>query len=425
MLDIKLILKNKEQVISGLKKRQNFDINEIEKLYELANKRTKNLILLTDLQSKKNDISKKIGELKRSKSDNSETLTHLMEKVESIKNQSSNLEIKNKILEVDIYNKMSFIPNIPLEEVPEGKDENENIILNEFPNIGRGLVKAKKPHYEIGVEKNLIDFTRGAKLSGSRFVVYKNEASKLVRALENFMLDFHENSGYEEIMPPLLVGSNILFGTSQLPKFKEDLFKIENEDLYLIPTAEVPVTNLFNNEIIDLKKNLKFSAFTKCFRSEAGSAGKDTRGIIRMHQFNKVEMVQFASKENSLLAFDSVLESAKKLLELLEIPYREILLCAGDLGFGSRKTIDLELWMPSEQRYREVSSISFFGDFQARRAMIRYRDEKQKTQYAHTINGSGLAIDRVLAAILEQYQNDDGTIDVPKVLITYLKIKNF
>ncbi|AAT27578.1 serine--tRNA ligase [[Mycoplasma] mobile] len=419
MLDIKLILKNKDFVISKLKQRSNFNVSEIEKLYTLGTERANILISLSELQSKRNEISSKIGEAKRNKTD----ALFFMDEVENIKKELSILEEKSTKIENKIQELISFIPNIPLDDVPFGKDDTDNVILKEFPKIGRGLVKAKKPHYEIGVEKDLIDFSRGAKLSGSRFIVYKNAGAKLIRALESFMLDTHEKNGYSEIMPPFLVNSKMMYGTGQLPKFKEDLFKIEGHDLYLIPTAEVPVTNLFNNEIIDLEKNSKFSSFTNCFRSEAGSAGRDTKGIIRLHQFNKVELVEFASEQKSLRAFNSVLKNAKYLLELLEIPYREVLLCTGDLGFSSRKTIDLELWLPSEQRYREVSSVSYFGDFQSRRSMIRYRDENKNTQYVHTINGSGLAIDRVLAAILEQYQNDDGSISVPKVLIPYLNVE--
>ena len=271
------------------------------------------------------------------------------------------------------------------------------------------------------LKKNILDFQRAVKISGSRFVFFKNEGALLVRALESFMLDVHCKNGYTEIIPPLIVSSKAMIGAGQFPKFKDDVYKIESEDSYLISTAEIPLTNYYYNEIIDLSLPIKFVSYTPCFRSEAGASGKDTKGLIRSHQFNKVELVKFTNKQDGFLEFEKTIQDAESILIKLEIPYRKILLCSGDTGFSSSITYDLELWIPSEQKYREVSSISYINDFQARRAKIRYKDEKGKNVFAHTINGSGLAIDRVVAAILEIYQNDNNTITVPKELVSYMR----
>lgn len=410
MLDIKLIQKEIDYVIDKLKSR-NVDETLLRNLSSIVKQRNLLLVEQSKLSEQKNIISK---ELPKSKDK-----TQLLEQANQIKKQIQEVETKIKVYQDQLDQLLPAIPNLPLDQVPVGQDETDNVIVEKYENLGRGLVKKLKPHYEIAIEKNLIDFPRAAKLSGSRFVFFKNKAALLVRALENFMLDFHIKNGYEEILPPLLVNSNAVFGTGQLPKFSEDLFKIHDEDLWLIPTAEVPLTNYYNNEIIDLSTPIKFCAYTPCFRSEAGSSGKDTKGLIRSRQFNKVEMVKITNQNDSLKEFELCVQDAQKILELLEIPYQKVLLCSGDLGFSSKITYDLELWLPSEQRFREVSSISYFGDFQSRRAMIRYRNENNKTEYAHTINGSGLAIDRIIAAILEIYQNEDGSIDIPKVLIPF------
>ena len=410
MLDIKLIQKNIDFVIEKLKSRQ-VDEQLLKHLSKIIKERN---VLMTEhskLSEQKNIISRELP-----KSNNKE---ELLKQANEVKKEIQEIEIKIKNFQDQLDNLLPTLPNLPLDQVPVGQDETDNVVIEKYENLGRGLVKKLKPHYEIAIEKNLIDFPRAAKLSGSRFVFFKNKGALLVRALENFMLDFHIKNGYEEILPPLLVNSNTLFGTGQLPKFSEDLFKINDEDLWLIPTAEVPLTNYYNNEIIDLSTPVKFCAYTPCFRSEAGSSGKDTKGLIRSRQFNKVEMVKITNQNDALKEFELCVQDAQKILELLEIPYQKVLLCSGDLGFSSKITYDLELWLPSEQRFREVSSISYFGDFQSRRAMIRYRNENNKTEYAHTINGSGLAIDRIIAAILEIYQNEDGSIDIPKVLIPF------
>lgn len=410
MLDSKLIQKNINYVIEKLKTR-NVDEILLKNLSQNINERNKLIFKLNEKQEEKNSISSLLSSNKNSE---------LLEKALKVKN-----EIKEIETQIDKYQKqldeiLPIIPNIPLDIVPVGQDEDDNKEIIKKDNLGRGLVKNVKPHYVIAVDKDIVDFERGTKLSGSRFAIFKNEGARLIRALENFMLDIHTKNGYVEFLPPVMVKSNILFGTGQLPKFKEDLFKIENEDLWMIPTAEVPVTNYFNDEIIDLSKPKKMTSYTLCFRSEVGSGGKDTRGLIRSRQFNKVEMVKITSKEDAMKEFESCVKDAENILELLEIPYRKIILCTGDLGFSSSITYDLELWLPSEQRFREVSSISYFGDFQARRAKIRYKNENNKIEFAHTINGSGLAIDRVFAALIEQYQNEDGSIDVPKVLVPYM-----
>ena len=413
MLDIKLLQKNIDYVIDKLRSR-NVDEDLLKKLSKTINDRNKFIVQLNEKQEERNKIS---AELAKNRTE------EVMRKASLIKRDVKELEDKVNSFQTKLDDILPYIPNIPQDNVPIGKDEEQNVEIIKKDKLGRGLVKNVKPHYEIAVEKGMVDFERGAKISGSRFAIFKNQGAKLIRALENFMLDVHIKNGYEEFLPPVLVNTNTMFGTGQLPKFKDDLFKVDNEDLWLIPTAEVPLTNYFNNEIIDLLKPKKLTAYTLCFRSEAGSGGKDTRGLIRSRQFNKVELVKITSKEDSLKEFESCVKDAENILELLEIPYRKIILCTGDLGFSSSITYDLELWLPSEQRFREVSSISYFGDFQGRRAKIRYKNKEGKTEFAHTINGSGLAIDRVFACLLEQYQNEDGSIDIPKVLQPYMDCK--
>lgn len=410
MLDIKLLQKNIDYIVSKLKSR-NIDEDLLNDLSETINKRNKLIFLLNEEQEKKNKISKELANNR-----NQETL----DKASKIKKNIKSLENEIELFQNKLDQILPQIPNVPIDFVPIGNNEDDNVEVARYENLGRGLVKDVKPHYEIGIEKGMIEFERATKMSGSRFVLFKNEGARLVRALENMMIDVHTSNGYEEILPPILINSKMLFGTGQLPKFEHDLFKIEGEDLWLIPTAEVPLTNYYYNEIIDLEKTKKFTAYTLCFRSEAGSSGKDTKGLIRSRQFNKVEIVKITSEENALSEFESCVKDAEKILQILEIPYRKVLLCTGDLGFSSSITYDLEIWLPSEQKFREVSSISYFGDFQARRAKIRYKNKDGKIKYAHTINGSGLAIDRVIAVLLEQYQNKDGSIDVPNALKPYI-----
>ena len=415
MLDLKYILNNKNYIIKKLSTR-NYDISNIEKIVKLIEKRNQLIFKLEKLLAKKNELSQEIGIQKRNKKNPEK----LINEVNLLKEEIDKIELKadksiNKVNELVLQ-----IPNIPYDDVPIGHSDLDNVVIKEHPTLGRGLVKNVEPHYDISTKLDIIDFSRAVKLAQTRFVLYKKEGAALIRALENFMLDTHIKNGYEEIMPPHIVNSKMLYGTGQLPKFKEDLFKLEGNDLWLIPTAEVPVTNYHYDEILDLSKPKKYVAYTKCFRSEAGSGGRDTRGIIRQHEFHKVELVKVVKQEDGMTEWKKMVNDAKNILELLEIPYREVMLSTGDIGFSSAKTIDLELWIPSEEKYRETSSISICNDFQARRAKIRYRNDEGKTTYAFTMNGSGLAIDRVMAAILENYQNNDGSITIPKVLIPYM-----
>lgn len=415
MLDLKYILNNKNYIIKKLSTR-NYDISNIEKIVKLIEKRNQLIFKLEKLLAKKNELSQEIGIQKRNKKNPEK----LINEVNLLKEEIDKIELKadksiNKVNELVLQ-----IPNIPYDDVPIGHSDLDNVVMKEHPTLGRGLVKNVEPHYDIATKLDIIDFSRAVKLAQTRFVLYKKEGAALIRALENFMLDTHIKNGYEEIMPPHIVNSKMLYGTGQLPKFKEDLFKLEGNDLWLIPTAEVPVTNYHYDEILDLSKPKKYVAYTKCFRSEAGSGGRDTRGIIRQHEFHKVELVKVVKQEDGMTEWEKMVNDAKNILELLEIPYREVMLSTGDIGFSSSKTIDLELWIPSEEKYRETSSISICNDFQARRAKIRYRNDEGKTTYAYTMNGSGLAIDRVMAAILENYQNSDGSISIPKVLIPYM-----
>ncbi|UUM19864.1 MULTISPECIES: serine--tRNA ligase [unclassified Mycoplasma] len=415
MLDIKYVLKNPEKTRELLKKR-GFNLSIFDQYLELAKKRGSLMFQAQSQKAELGKLSKDFGKYKN----NPEKLAELKTIIAQIKEKETLLNQQVDSLNEQIQKLALEIPNLPLDEIPFGKDEQDNVILSEHANLGRGLVKQKLPHYEIAKKLDILDIERAVKLSGSRFIMYKNAGAKLVRALISFMLDLHNSKGYSELTTPVLVKSKALYGTGQLPKFEDDLFKLNKDDFYLIPTAEVTLTNYYNNEIVDLSNPFKVTAYTECFRSEAGSSGKDTKGIIRQHQFKKVELVKITTAQDAIKEFNLMLEDAKDVLEQLQIPYRELLLCTGDMGFGSRKTIDLELWLPSEQRYREVSSVSYMGDFQARRAMIRYKDDQGSTQYAHTMNGSALAVDRVIAAILEIYQNEDNTISVPQVLIPYM-----
>ncbi|WP_069098344.1 serine--tRNA ligase [Mesomycoplasma ovipneumoniae] len=411
-MDIRLILNNRAFVEKKLSDR-GFDISLIGDLYEKAQKRNLLRQEIDELLAQKNKTSKQIGLYVR-ENKNSEDLK---DQVSQIKDKLANLETEWQELDDWVSQKILEVPNLPDDSVPFGNSELDNQVIYHWGKPKKIDPKIK-PHYEFGKSKDILDFKRAVKISGNRFVIYKKLAAKLVRALINFMIDTHVNSGYEEIIPNTLVLENSLYGTGQLPKFSEDLYSLKNSDLWLIPTAEVPLTNYYQDEIIDLEKPISLVGYSKCYRSEAGSGGKDTRGLIRLHEFHKVELVKITNEADGKKEFENVVQDAAKILKLLNIPYRAVLLCTGDLGFSSKKTIDLEAWLPSEQTYREVSSISYCGDFQARRAKIRYRDEKNNI-YAHTINGSGLAIDRIVAILLEQNQNPDGSWTVPEVLKPY------
>lgn len=410
------IVENFEMYQSNLKRR-GFDINELDKVAELNKERKSHTAEVEVLRSKVNSSSKEIGMLKKTGAD----ATALMEQVSHWKSQ---IEVKNKLLD-EIQNSLNLIlaciPNLIDDEVPLGKSDEDNLEVKKWGEIKQINFKPKE-HWELGEQLGMLDFESGAKLTGARFVVYRKQLAKLERALINFFLDEHEKAGYEECLTPYIVNKETMYGTGQLPKFKEDLFKIDDErDWYLIPTAEVTLTNLKRGELFSKDEfPLKYASFTPCFRSEAGSYGKDTKGLIRLHQFNKVEMVNIVDAEKSEEAHQEMVRQAEKLLEALELPYRTMLLCSGDIGFGARKCYDLEVWLPGQGKYREISSISNCWDFQSRRASIRYRGNDNKPKFAHTLNGSGLAVGRTLLAIMENYQEEDGSIIIPKVLVPYM-----
>jgi len=417
MLDIKFIRSNPEFVQEGLNKRfKNISIDEI---LELDVQRRNVLSEVEKMKSQQNSFSKQIPILKKEGKNIDDLMDNLKLLSESIKQKDKELkEIEEKINFI-----LLTIPNIPHSSVPVGKDDSENIEIRKWGEITTFNFQPK-PHWEIGTNLNILDFERAAKVSGARFTFYKGLGATLERALINFMLDIHTRKhGYKEVFPPFLVARHSMIGTGQLPKFEEDAFKIVNDDYFLIPTAEVPVTNLHREEILkeeDLP--LKYVAYSACFRAEAGAAGKDTRGLIRQHQFNKVELVKFASPDNSYDELEKLTSDAEDILKELKLPYRVVALCSGDLGFSSAKTYDLEVWMPSYNRYVEISSCSNFESFQARRANIKFRRKDGKLDFVHTLNGSGLAVGRTLAAILENYQQEDGSVIVPEVLRKYMNI---
>lgn len=397
-------------------------------------KRDKNLLAFIDeilvLDQKKREVQTKADELRKRKNQIAEEIGHSKdkpEKIEGLKKES--LEIGTKLAEIEkeeidlnykLSEKTTWLPNIPADDVPIGEDENQNKEISRWGNPSQD--KWIKSHWEIGAKLNILDFERGVKIAQSRFTVLSGLGAKLERALMNFMLDHATKKGYKEIFPPILVNKDAMIGTGQLPKFEGDFYKCENEFLYLVPTAEVPLTSLHKDEIIPSEQlPLKYCAYTPCFRREAGSASKDTRGIIRQHQFNKVELVKLTTPENSNKEHEGLTQDAEEILQQLELPYRKILLCTGDLGFSASKCFDLEVWFPTQGKYREISSCSNFTSFQARRINIKYKPSpKDKPQFVHTINGSGLAIGRTLASILENYQTEKGTVLVPKALHNYM-----
>ncbi|MCC3160897.1 MAG: serine--tRNA ligase [Mollicutes bacterium PWAP] len=416
MINLKKLLKEKIFYIKKLNER-GYDVSKLDIVFENSNKRSNLMQELQSLENERNKISKKIGIYKKEGKD----ISKIFIKVSEIKNKVNLLKLEEAKINKLINSFLLTIPNLPNENTPIGKTEEENILISEYANLGRGKVTNVIPHYDIAKKLDIVDFERAVKLSGTRFWAYKGQGAKLVRALENFMLNEHESRGYIEWNTPILVKSEIMQGTGQLPKFADDLFKIEGEkNLWLIPTSEVTLTNLHQNEILDLSKPISYTAYSTCFRAESGSGGKDMKGLIRSHQFNKVELVKIVSKKDYKNELNKTLQDAKNILNKLELPYQEKRLCSGDIGFASEETIDLEVWLPSENKYRETSSISGFGQFQGRRSKTSYRDENDKTQPVYTINGSALAIDRIIAAILENYQNEDNTITIPKVLVPFM-----
>ena len=416
MLDIRFIRENKDIIKESLDAR-NSDY-PLDELLELDRTRRDILVEVEALKKKRNDASALIGKYKREGKDVNELLLEMQYVGETIKEHDEKLEK----VEQRLNHLLFTIPNKLHESTPIGKDEDDNVEVRRWGEPKKFDFEIKS-HDELGVNLDILDFERGAKLGGSRFTVYKGAAARLERALINFMLDTHTTEhGFTEILTPQLAKKEIMMGTGQLPKFEDDMYKIADEELYLIPTAEVTLTNLYNQEILEEEELPKYMCgFTACFRKEAGSGGKDLKGLIRQHQFNKVEMVKIVKPENSYEELEHMVNCAERILQKLELPYRVITLCSGDLGFSAAKTYDIEVWVPSQDKYREISSCSNTQDFQARRAMIKYRSkEDKKSYYVHTLNGSGLAVGRTLLAIMENYQNEDGSITIPKVLVPYM-----
>lgn len=416
MLDLKYIRENSDEVKKFLKARNSdFDLDVV---LDLDKKRREILGEVEALKNKRNESSTLIGKLKREKKDASELLKEMQTIGDSIKSLDENLAKVEEKLNYLLYR----IPNKLHSSVPFGKDEDENVEVRRW-GTPRKFDFPIKTHDELGVALDILDFERGSKLAGSRFTVYKKQAARLERALINFMLDTHTNEhGFTEIMTPQMAKREIMTGTGQLPKFEDDMYKIEGEELFLIPTAEVTLTNLFNQEILEEDELPKYiCGFTACFRKEAGAGGKDLKGLIRQHQFNKVEMVKIAHPKNSYEELEHMVNCAEHILQKLNLPYRVIALCSGDLGFSAAKTYDIEVWVPSQNKYREISSCSNTEDFQARRAMIKYRAKDDKKSYfVHTLNGSGLAVGRTVVAIMENYQQEDGSIVIPDALVPYM-----
>ena len=414
MLDIKRIRANKEEVIESLNSR--FGNYNLDKVIELDEKRREIIFEVENKKARQNEVSKQVPKLKKEGVDVSE----LFKEMKLLSDEIKELDVKVKDLDEEIRKELLSIPNTPNKEIPIGKSDEDNVEIRKFLEPKKFDFEVKA-HWDLGVDLDILDFERAVKISGSRFSVFKGRGAKLERALINFMLDLHSEQGYDEVSVPVLINRNSMYGTGQLPKFEEDMFYVPSKDMFLAPTAEVPVTNLLSNEILEFEKvPTYYTAFTYCFRQEAGSAGRDTRGLIRNHQFDKVEMVKFVNPENSYDELEKLTNDAEEILKLLEIPYRVVCLCTGDIGFSSAKTYDIEVWMPSYGRYVEISSCSNFEDFQARRANIRFRDEDGKVKFVHTLNGSGLAVGRTFAAVLENYQREDGSIEIPHVLRKYM-----
>jgi seryl-tRNA synthetase len=422
MLDLKQIRENPEEVQQRLDSRGgSYDIAPILQL----NQQQKALELeRSSLQARGNEIGKLVGQKVKSGSDvNSPEILAMKTEGNEIKSKLAQLEPQEKEIKAAIDQKILDLPNLPSETTPIGKDERENVEVKCWGEEYKPTNPNILPHWEIGEKLGILDFERAVKIAQSRFVNLIALGAALERALINFMLDRHIVAGYTEVLPPILINSDSLRGTGQLPKFAEESFKCRDDELWLAPTAEVPVTNLYRDEILSSEQlPIKHCAYTPCFRREAGSYGKDTRGLIRLHQFNKVEMVKIVHPDASAQEHESLVANAEAILQALQLPYRVIELCSGDLGFAAAKCYDLEVWLPSANTYREISSCSNFRDFQARRANIRFKEKGQKgTNFVHTLNGSGLAIGRTMAAVLENYQQADGTVKVPEVLQPYLK----
>ncbi len=419
MLDIKLIRREPEKVKELLSRRDRKYVEMVDELLAVDKERRTLITEIEELKARRNKLSKEIGAL--FKEGKREEALNRKAEVEEISEKAIKLEKELAAVEEKFEKLLLSIPNLPHPSVPVGEDEEDNVVIRYWgdkPEFDFEPI----PHWDIARELGLLDFERGTKLAGSRFVVYRNWGAKLERALINFMLDLHtQEHGYMEIIPPFLVNTRTMTGTGQLPKFEEDLYKVCDEDLWLIPTAEVPLTNIHAGEILPEKDlPIYYTAYTPCFRREAGAHGRDVRGIMRLHQFNKVELVKIVHPDTSYEELEELVKDAERVLQLLGLHYRVVELCTGDLGFSAAKTYDIEVWIPSQNRYREISSCSNCEDFQARRARIRFRDKDGKARFVHTLNGSGLAVGRTVIAILEQFQQKDGSIVIPEPLRPYL-----
>ncbi|WP_214269652.1 serine--tRNA ligase [Mammaliicoccus lentus] len=417
MLDIKMIRTEPEYVKEKIAKRGD-DPSVVDEILELDKERRELIVKTEELKSRRNRVSGEIAHKKRNKENADDVILEMRQVGDQIKEIDQSL---NKLND-DVTYKLVRIPNLISDETPVGKDEDDNVEVRKWGEP-RTFDFESKAHWDLVENLKMADFDRAAKVSGARFVFLTGKGAQLERALMNFMVTMHTTQhGYTEMMVPQLVNADSMFGTGQLPKFEEDLFKVEKEGLYTIPTAEVPLTNFYRDEVLQNEQfPIKFTGQSACFRSEAGSAGRDTRGLIRLHQFNKVEMVRYERPEDSYNALEELTNHAEKVLQALELPYRTVNLCTGDIGFGSAKTYDIEVWLPSYNDYKEISSCSNMTDFQARRSNIRFkRDKDSKPEFVHTLNGSGLAVGRTFAAIVENYQNEDGTITVPEVLVPFM-----
>ena len=416
MLDLKLIRGETDRVKKALARRK--EVVDIDAIIEIDDKRRALLVEAEALKAKQNEVTKQIPVMKKEGKDTTEVFAQMKEISEKIKE----LDAKTREVEDELNRMMLTIPNIPSDDVPDGDTDEDNIEIRKFGEP-KNFAFEPKPHWDLGKDLGILDADTAAKITGARFTVYKDAGARLERAVINYYLDTHtEKNGYTEVFPPFMVHRNSMVGTGQLPKFEEDAFKVADTDYFLVPTAEVPVTNMYREQILDAKDlPIKHVAYTACFRAEAGSAGRDTRGLIRQHQFNKVELVKFTKPEDSYEELEKLTNDAEKVLQGLGLPYRVVRICIGDLGFTAAKKYDIEVWMPSYGRYVEISSCSNFEDFQARRANIKYKDgQGSKAQFVHTLNGSGVAVGRTVAAIIENYQNEDGSITVPEVLIPYM-----
>ena len=415
MLDVKFLAANYKQVEEIMKTRSGS--YDVEIVHTLDNRRREILREAETLKAERNKVSEHIAALKREKKNADELIADMKKKGERIK------ELDTELADVEsgLKNAALSIPNIPHKSVPIGNSDADNPVVR---TVGKPAEFAfePKPHWDIGADLKILDFATAAKITGARFVVYKGLGARLERSIFNFMLDTHAANGFTEIFPPFMVNRDSMYGTGQLPKFEEDAFSVKNTNYFLVPTAEVPVTNMHRGEVIDKSAlPIYYCAYTACFRAEAGSAGRDTRGLIRQHQFNKVELVKFCAPEDSYNELESLTAEAELILKKIGLPYRVVCLSTGDLGFSSAKTYDIEVWMPSYGRYVEISSCSNFVDYQARRMNIKYKDNG-KTAFLHTLNGSGLAVGRTTAAILENFQNADGTVTIPEVLVPYMGV---